>query len=68
MLGSAHKDRAGQHLGHALHGVAELLLGLHDRVERALQHRAGVQVQRPEAHLLLPKLLLQCLPLWDAQL
>ena len=50
-------------LGHSVHDGAELGLGRARGVERGLQHRAGVQVQRAEAHLLLPKLLLQRLAL-----
>lgn len=55
--------RNAPHLGHAAHGLAELLERRLDRVEAALQHRARVQVERAEAGLLLAKLLLQRLAL-----
>ncbi len=64
MLHACAKHKGSEiHLGHFVEDGAELGLRLHDGVERGLQHGAGVQVQRAEAHLLLPKLLLQRLAL-----
>mmetsp|Transcript_29185 Transcript_29185/g.69686 ORF Transcript_29185/g.69686 Transcript_29185/m.69686 type:complete len:288 (-) Transcript_29185:427-1290(-) len=56
-------------LGHCLHDLPPLRLGLVQRREPVLEHGARVQVQRPEADLLLAKLLLDDLALdRDAEL
>lgn len=60
--------RAAMRAIHARKPACTYLLGCGGRVQAGLQHRAGVQVQRAEAHLPLSKLLLDDLPLdGDAQ-
>ena len=55
-------------LAHLGHDISILLLGFRSWAEGSLQHCARVQVQGPEAHLLLSKLLFNHLPLMQFKL